>query len=159
MCLEHQKKIFFFHTNEQWSPLYIYKMPCLIVCNPKVHLAFLDTSYEKCPIVKNWDETEMTYLSILAWGQGIPWTTCLFIAGLTYRDKLPSTPTDNLEWQINLSPSLHVFWLWEEAGVPRWNSSRHRNMENSKQKHPDLESHPGTSCCEATLLTNAPLWP
>ncbi|XP_049444776.1 uncharacterized protein LOC125896339 isoform X2 [Epinephelus fuscoguttatus] len=54
--------------------------------------------------------------------QGTPWTGRQTIAGLTHRDKQPFTltftPTDNLESPINLVPNLHVFGLWEEAGVP-----------------------------------------
>ena len=45
-------------------------------------------------------------------------------SGLKYRDKQPSTltftPTGDLESPINLlTPSLHVFGLWEEAGEPQ----------------------------------------
>ena len=51
-----------------------------------------------------------------------------FITELIYRDKEPFTPKGNSERKINLSPSLHVVGLWEEARVPRENP--HRHVEN-----------------------------
>ena len=81
------------------------------------------------------------YLSILGRRWGRPWTSCQFIAGLTYRDKQPSTliftPTDNLMWPINqLTPSLHVFGMWEEAGEPSKNPRRHRENMPSPHRNP-----------------------
>ncbi len=58
-------------------------------------------------------------------GRGSPRTSCQFITGLTYSGKQPLTltftPTGNLESPVN----LHVFGLWEEAGVPGENPGRH----------------------------------
>ena len=75
------------------------------------------------------------YLTIFGRRRGSPSTSHKFMAGLTYRDKQPPTlaftPMGNLKWPINqLSPSLHVFGLWEEAGVPGENQRRHwENMQ------------------------------
>uniref|UniRef100_A0A4W6F1S1 Leucine rich repeat and fibronectin type III domain containing 2 n=1 Tax=Lates calcarifer TaxID=8187 RepID=A0A4W6F1S1_LATCA len=79
------------------------------------------------------------------------------IAGPTYTDKRPLTltftPTTNLESPINLD----VFGLWKEAGE---NPCRHKeNMKTPHRKAPGLNrgSNPEPSCCEATVLTTAPL--
>jgi len=69
--------------------------------------------------------------------QGIPWTGHQAITGLTRRDRQPFTLTfsrmDNLESPIN----LHVFGLWEEAGVPRKNPRWHReNMQTLHRRAP-----------------------
>ncbi len=85
------------------------------------------------------------------------------------RDKQTSTltftPTVNLESPIN----LHVFEEWKEAGVPGGNPGRHgENVQTPHrtagyQSHDpldvtwkDLDSNPGPSCCEATMLTSKP---
>ena len=65
--------------------------------------------------------------------QGTPWTGHQTITGLTHRDRQPFTltftPTANLESPIN----LHVFGLWEEAGVPGENPRRYE--ENAQTPH------------------------
>ena len=52
------------------------------------------------------------YPSIFGRKRGTPWTSCHFIAGLTYKDKQPSTltftPMGNLESPINL-PQVCIF--------------------------------------------------
>ncbi|MDF4321764.1 hypothetical protein P3377_24610, partial [Vibrio parahaemolyticus] len=66
------------------------------------------------PLEGRWSLSQLT----LGERQGTPWTGHQTITGLTHRDRQPFTltftPTDNLESPIN----LHVFGLWEEAGVP-----------------------------------------
>ncbi len=64
------------------------------------------------------------------------------------------TPTSNLESPVY----LHVFRLWEEAGVHRGNSCRHgENMQTPHRKTlPQLVSNQEPSCCEAEVLTTAP---
>jgi len=67
----------------------------------------------------------------------MPWTDRQTITGLTHRDRQPFTLTftsmDNLESPIN----LHVFGMWEEAGVPRENPHWHReNMQTLHMRAP-----------------------
>ena len=85
------------------------------------------------------------------------WTSRQSISGLIYRDKQPSSltfkPMGNLEWPVTLSPSLHVFGLWDEAIVPRENPRRHGKNMQTHRKALTWELNPGPSCCEATALT------
>ena len=61
------------------------------------------------------------------------------LLGLTYRDKQQSTftftfrPTCNLESPINLTPSLHVFGMGEEAGEPGENPRTGRTCKLCKE--------------------------
>ncbi len=91
-----------------------------------------------------------------------PWTSRQIITGLTHRDIQPFTltftPMGNLESPIN----LHIFGLWEEAGVPRENPRRHgENMQTPHREalSHDWESNAEPSYCEAPVLTTVPLTP
>ena len=95
--------------------------------------------------------------------RGTPWTGRQSIAGQTHRDRQPFTltvtPMVNLEYPISLVPILHVFGLWEEAGVPGENPRLHgENMQTPHRKipRPSRDSNLEPSCCEATALTTAP---
>ena len=74
------------------------------------------------------------YLSILGRRRSTPWTSRQFITGLTWRGIQPSTlattPTGNFRVTNQPIPSLHVFGMWEETGVPGVNLRRQRkNMQ------------------------------
>ncbi len=68
-------------------------------------------------------------------GRSTPRTSHQFITGLTYRDKQPSTLTFTLMGNLVSPIKLHVFGLWEEAGIPAGNPRRHReNMQTPRRK-------------------------
>ena len=81
---------------------------------------------------------------------------------LTYRDNHPhshSHPMGNLEGPVILIPQFYeIFGQWKEARVPGENPQKH--SENMQTLHGNAlirESNPGRFCCDATVLTNAPL--
>ena len=100
------------------------------------------------------------HLSIFGQRLGTPCTSHQFIAELIYRHKqsttLTFTPTGNLELSINLTPSLNVFRLWEEARVPGENPCRHReNMQTPNSVWTDV------TWAKSTIIlgkNNMPQW-
>ncbi len=97
----------------------------------------------------------------IGWGQSSPWTSHLYIAGLTYRDKQPFTltftPTDYSESPVN----KHTFRLWEEAWKPGENPCRHgENMQTPHKKvlPQGMGLNTGPSYCEATVLHRAAMF-
>lgn len=59
---------------------------------------------------------------------GSLWTGQPFVAGPTYRDKRPSTPT-----MTQPDPSLDVLGLWQEAGEPGEKTRRRTQTQNTER--------------------------
>ena len=62
-----------------------------------------------------------------------------------------------VQFRATNQPDMHVFGLWEEAGVPGGHPHKHgENMQTPHRKGPSRGSNQEPSSCEATVLTTKP---
>lgn len=103
-----------------------------------------------------WHNLSVVYTRLFLQGELVPVSISHWARGRVHVPSLSqgntlqtTTPKENVERSVN------VFWLWEEARVPRENPCTHwENLRTSHRKTPGRNSNAGPFYCKATV----PCW-